>query len=227
MAYGWQDARESFVPVDPAVHSYGWQAHASEPYGLTHRRSTYGWSKRRIGYAGLGFTYNDLLAEAGREDCDPKDSQCVARNQERQIAVEDLWINQYMTHPETANLPTPPINLNLDTSQAAYNAFMANQPLTGESISVGSGPAYSVAQMERQSSPAPVPTPVPVSAPVPISAPATTPAGKTVISSSGPTLSMPGAVTQAFQSGGALSSIPWWGWLAGAGVAVFALRGSR
>lgn len=106
------------------------------------------------GVAGLGFDYNDLLAESGRESCDPKDSACVGRNEQRQVVVEDLWINQFMTHADTANLPAPHITVNTDNSAAATSAFMNNQPLTSESVTFQGGPTYTDYSLERAQAPA-------------------------------------------------------------------------
>jgi hypothetical protein len=103
---------------------------------------------RLRGLGNLGFTYYDLLAAAGQENCDPKDSGCVARNQERANAVEDTWITQYMTNPNTANMSAPAITVNLDRSQSAVDAFMNNQPLTSETVSVAGSAPISVAQIE-------------------------------------------------------------------------------
>jgi hypothetical protein len=96
---------------------------------------------------GLGFTYYDLLDQAGREDCDPRDSACVNRNTQRVVAVQDLWA-QYLSNPATANQAAPQIKINVDTSQAAQAAFMANQPITSQTVSVGGGSAQTVGQLE-------------------------------------------------------------------------------
>jgi hypothetical protein len=38
-------------------------------------------------------SYNDLLAQAGLQTCDPRDSTCVANNEAREAAVEQYWVN--------------------------------------------------------------------------------------------------------------------------------------
>ncbi len=111
------------------------------------------------GLEGLGFDYYDLLDQAGRESCDPKDSACVGRNQQRQVAVEDLWLT-YSGNSSIANQPAPTIHINTDNSQAATAAFMANQPMTSETIQVGSGPVYSDAYYETLHPTPPPPVPV-------------------------------------------------------------------
>jgi hypothetical protein len=61
----------------------------------------------------------------GFEQCEPRDSACVGRNQQRSVAVEDYWIS----HQGRVPVGTV-INFVPDTSQAAMLAFMANQPIT-------------------------------------------------------------------------------------------------
>lgn len=164
---------------------------------------------------GLGFTYYDLLDQAGRENCDPKDSGCVGRNQQRANAVEDLWISQYMTDPNTANLQAPKIQIAVDTSEAAKNAFMANQPVEGSAyVYQGSTPTYV---------PPPTPAPTPVQAPVKAAAP-------NVVNSAG-AQNAPGVQTMigsgAPSVGFALPDLPWYVWAGGAAAVLFMMRGGR
>jgi len=99
-------------------------------------------------FRGLGFSYNDLLNQAGLQNCDPRDVQCVSDNQQRQIAVEDLWTTQYMTNPNTANLPTPAVTITPVDTPAAIASFLANQPVTSTTVSVGGGPAVTTQQLQ-------------------------------------------------------------------------------
>ena len=161
---------------------------------------------------GLGYDYYDVLRATGIEDCDPRDSACVARNQQRDNAAVDYWLT-VMGNPDTASQPTPKITVGLDTSQYALNQFMNNQPLTSETISVGNQAPVSVATLETQTRP---PAPVKAAAPAGISP--TPVAG----GNSGPVLT---SVLQTAPGGFSVSDVPWWGWLAGGAVALFALRG--
>lgn len=106
--------------------------------------------RRRVaprGFRGLGFDYDDLLGASGIEQCDPRDTGCVLRNQEKSTAAVDLWMT-YMKDPNTANLPTPQVNFTTDTSPAAVAAFLNNQPVTSQSVSVG-GQTFTDASLER------------------------------------------------------------------------------
>jgi hypothetical protein len=123
---------------------------------------------RHRGLRGLGFDYYDLLNASGIEQCDPRDTECTMRNAQRANAVEDLWTSTYMQHADTATQATPQINVNLDTSQAALNAYNANQPLTTESITVNGGPTYTDKALEQayqQSAPAAADSPPAAEAP--------------------------------------------------------------
>ena len=44
-------------------------------------------------------SYNDLLAMAHLQNCDPRDSACVANNVAKQAAVEQYWVNSNMRVP--------------------------------------------------------------------------------------------------------------------------------
>ena len=173
---------------------------------------------------GLGYDYYDVLRATGIEDCDPRDFACVSRNQERDNAAVDYW-QTVMKDPNTANLPTPNISVTLDTSQAAQQAFLNNQPLTSELISAGGGAPVSVATLEGQQVKPVVPKP-PIASP---GAGSGSPAGGGAAASGTPLA--PGApqLTPTLQlptaGGFSFDSVPWWGWLAGAGVAVLAMRG--
>ena len=105
----------------------------------------------------LGYSYYDLLAQAGMESCSPMDSACVDRNQQRQAAVEDYWINTGMTsQSNTPGTPAPRIQVNTDAAQAAAYAAAAasagatgNAPLpTGGSVTYG-GTTYTDTQLEQ------------------------------------------------------------------------------
>jgi hypothetical protein len=101
------------------------------------------------GLRGLGFNYYDLLNEAGLENCDPKDTPCTMRNSEKEVAVEDLWVSQYMSHPETANQPAPQIHVNVDTSADALARYKDNQPITSDSVTVNQGAPTGVYTLEH------------------------------------------------------------------------------
>jgi hypothetical protein len=163
-------------------------------------------------FRGMGFTYYDLLASAGQEDCDPKDSACVGRNQQRANAAEDLWISKYMTDPNTANASVPNVSFVPNTSAAATQAFMNNQPVEASSY-IGS--TY-----------VPPPAPAPAPAPLPSTKP---PSGSNVTNSSGgqgaPFViqnAQTGTVSSLLPS--LSSSTPWYVWAIGAGVGIFALK---
>jgi hypothetical protein len=96
---------------------------------------------------GLGFDYYDLLKSAGgTQVCDPRDSACVAQNEQITDAVRALWTSQYMTNPDVANQPVPDVSVNLQTSPAALQQYMQNIPVTSETISVDQGPVKTAAQ---------------------------------------------------------------------------------
>ncbi len=65
---------------------------------------------------GLGFNYYDLLAQADIQQCSPLDAGCVADNEAKATAAQNLWTTQYMTHPETASMPVPNIDFSVNTS---------------------------------------------------------------------------------------------------------------
>jgi hypothetical protein len=176
--------------------------------------------------AGLGFDYYDLLKSAGgTQTCDPRDSACVAQNEQITDAVRALWTSQYMTNPDVANQAVPDVSVNLQTSPAALQQYMQNIPVTSETISVDGGPVQTAAQwLAGPVAPAPVVKAVApaakASAPAPAAGPSAVPAaeGAPALSSS---LSLPTV------GGFDLSSIPWWGWAGAAGVALFMFGGGR
>ena len=93
--------------------------------------------RMRPRFTGLGYTYDDILAQAGREQCDPLDSACVARNQQRVNAAMDLYYN-VLAKGDTSGA-APSVTITPDTSQAATLAFMNNQPVEA-AISVSGQP---------------------------------------------------------------------------------------
>jgi hypothetical protein len=103
---------------------------------------------------GLGFTLQDLIAQTGIQDCNPRDIACVAENEQRADAATALWVANYMTHPETANMAVPNVSLNLDTSDAALSQYQSNIPVTDQTIRVQGGPTQSAAQLMGRASPA-------------------------------------------------------------------------
>jgi hypothetical protein len=71
---------------------------------------------RRPGMRGLGFDLQDLMAQAGIQNCSPLDDACNANNESASIAVHNLWATQYQPNPATADLPVPKISLNTNTT---------------------------------------------------------------------------------------------------------------
>ena len=185
----------------------------------------YRWSRR--GFNGLAGDYYSLLAQADLQNCDPRDSECVSNNVAKQAAVEDLWVNKYMTLP--GGVPDN-VDLNFTPQTAAQvkefydpaNLFWGGNTVDTRGImtvSTGEAPAVVYNPPPPPVAPAPVVPVVPKAG--------TTPAGKTIINSSGAQNDT--AVTLPFQlptiGGFSFDSIPWWGWLAGAGAALYVMKG--
>lgn len=177
----------------------------------------YGWGR----YAGFGtLDYYGLLAQANLENCSPMDSACVSNNVAKQAAVEDLWVTKYMKTgaPDDLQLTFTP-----QTAGQVNEFYSGSDPYnSGNVVDTRGILSYDTASSDPVRYVPPSEPSFKAALPV---APAKTvnPAGKSIINSSGPSA----AFTEVFQPGGAASSIPWWGWLAGAGVAVFALKGAR
>ncbi len=182
----------------------------------------YGW-----GNYGLAGDYYSLLAQANLQDCDPRDSECVSNNVAKQAAVEDLWVSKYMT--QAGGAPSDLVlSFTPQTDAQVHEFYAGDNPYSGGNVvdtrnilAVGRGDSTPVVY-----NPMPV---TPSASPVPPVAPKIIDvkpvAGKTVISSSGPSESTsmlpwtaPGGVS-------IFSSIPWWAWLAGGGVALYAMKG--
>lgn len=165
----------------------------------------YGWGT----YRGLGLLdYYGLLAQANLQDCDSMDSACVSNNVAKQAAVQDLWASKYQTTgaPDDLKLTfTPQTQAEVQEFYNPSDLFWSGNVVDTRGImstSAGSKPA--------------APYVPPVTAPVVAShTPAVLKPGL-----------LPGGWTDTFQLP-APSSIPWWGWLLGAGVGVFALKGAR
>jgi hypothetical protein len=186
---------------------------------------------------GLGYSYYDLLAQAGMESCSPMDSACVSRNAQRQNVVEDYWINNGMTQP--ASTPVPTITVNTDPTMAANYAAAAGAALpsgniaqTGGSITSG-GQVYSDTSLEAAQGWATpyVKAPVPVTVQPPAPKPAVTPAGSTVVQSASVPASVAAGSSWLTSAGvsvpAAVSGWPWYVW-AGGGLALFLLmKGGR
>ncbi len=174
-------------------------------------------------WRGMGtLDYYGLLAQANLENCDPRDSACVSNNVAKQAAVEDLWVSKYMVTGAPDDLK---LNFTDQTAGQVAEFYNPSNPFSGGNVvdtrnilAVGRGDSTPVVYNPMPNVPPPQSgnhTTAPVQ-------------GKTVISSSGPDSSVPGAIANSFQSGGSLlSSIPWWGWLGGVGAAAFALGGKR
>jgi len=97
---------------------------------------------------GLGMDYYDLLAQVGMEQCDPRDSACTLRNEERTDAVRAVWA-QYMSSSSGAPAGTV-ISVNLDTSAAALSRYMNNQVVDSQSVTVDTPTAAPVTYTDLQ-----------------------------------------------------------------------------
>ena len=174
-------------------------------------------TRRRL--RGMGYTLDDLISASGMEQCDPRDSACVGRNAQRDNAAVDQWMT-VMKDPNTANLPVPSFNVNVDSSAGALNAFMNNQPLTSETSQLGSGPVVSVAQLEQAYTP-------PAASPKPKAAAGTTPSGAVITASNGVSTDTTTPIgSPAFNLGGfSFPSLPWYAWAGMAAVGIFAFGG--
>jgi hypothetical protein len=141
----------------------------------------------------------------------------VLRNQEKATATTDLWLT-YMKDPNTANLPTPAVTFTTDTSPAAVAAFMGNQPVTSQSVTVG-GNTYTDASLEQAQQAALPAVKTPAKTPAPGA-----PGGPAVINSSG---AQQPAAAAAPPSSSLFSSIPVWGWAVAAGAALVIFGGGN
>lgn len=176
----------------------------------------------------MGMDYYGLLAQANLESCNPADNACGARNAQKQAAVEDLWVNNYMRNPNGA-----PDDLKLSLgpvgSPEAVAAFDNNRILQpAVYVSSPSTP-------EPASSPAPVPPApparsgpeiartggIPSRIPASVAAVASNAAPQTIINSSGSSQPSP---QLAVEKSSFFDSIPWWGWVAG-GIGALMLFG--
>jgi hypothetical protein len=83
---------------------------------------------------GLGFNYFDLLAQADIQSCSPLDEACVANNEAKATAAQNLWTTQYMTHAETADMPVPNIDFSVNTS-----GLLASDDRPAGSLPAGTG----------------------------------------------------------------------------------------
>lgn len=195
---------------------------------------------------GMGFDYWDLYNATNPESCDPKDSACVARNQAKANATEDLWVSQYMTNPATADAAVPQFTVNTGNQQALTSAFMANQPVEA-SIYIPPPPAPvattntvgSSRGVTTVTTPATVTNKPPIAPTNPtdksaggratqyVSSPINSAPTDNVINSGG-VQSLPTDAPGAFHLTdlSLLAVVPWWGWALGAGALLFAFGGS-
>jgi len=81
-------------------------------------------------WPGLGvLDYNDLLAQANLQDCDPRDSACVSNNTAKQAAVEDFWAAHQSTGvPDDTKLTFAP------QTQQQVSEFYSGNPLVGGNV---------------------------------------------------------------------------------------------
>jgi hypothetical protein len=176
------------------------------------------------GWRGFGdaapLSYYDLLAQAGLQSCDPKDSTCVSNNVAKQAAVEDLWTSKYMVTgaPAGTTLSFTP------QTAAQVNEFYNASNVSGGDV-VDTRGILSVNGAVAPSSTGLTPTQFFGAAKAPPSVAAKVPAVRAGALQPGSALVPAGESNGSLPAGSgfAFSSIPAWGWLAAAGVAVFAM----
>ena len=201
-------------------------------------------------FPGLGFTYNDVVSQAGFEKCSPLDFQCMARNQQRLNAITDLWA-QYQFNPGTAGAPVPKISLTLVPDAQAMDVAPVEAGITvnGQVLSppsAGPGVGFGVLAGQYGTNPSLNPSPetgvsmtpppkpkVVVNSSGGQNAPATLVQAQTtppVASDSSAALG-PVAGSGVLQSSGAgfsLASLPWYAWAAGGVLLLLAIdKGGR
>jgi hypothetical protein len=195
-------------------------------YGVMTRRGFVGVTPIRRRYRavphrrGMGtLNYYDLLAQANLQNCDPRDSACVADNVAKEAAVEDLWVSRYMVTgaPDDTQLSFAPLTTQQVTAFASPgSANVGNVVPTG--IMQVNQPATYVS-----SDPVPQPPVTPPKTPAP-----GTPGGAKVINSSG--VSQPASEAIASAQSFLVSTVggfPAWAWLLGGGFALYAFGGGR
>jgi hypothetical protein len=170
-------------------------------------------------------SYYDLLKQANLQSCDPRDSTCVSNNVARQAAVEDFWVKNKMTVPVGTQLTFAP-----QTASQVSEFYNATNPLGPSNVVDTRG--VLVGAVSPAGAPAPVASPHAQSGSS--SGGGVPGAGGTAPGGGGAPAggSAPGSPTltstlQTSPGGFSLSSIPWWGWAAAAGVAFFAVKGAR
>lgn len=195
---------------------------------------SYGLRVRR-GFVGMGvLDYNDLLAQANLQNCDPMDSSCVSNNVAKQAAVEDFWA----AHQSTGVPDNTVLTFHPQTPAEVQEFYNPTNLVTGGNV-VDTRGVMQVAGTPPATAPSYTPPPVPPKTP------ASPPAA-----GAGPTGAGPGAGagSGAGSSGGAqgapaltnklsftlptvdgfdLSTIPLWAWAGAAALALFALGGRR
>ena len=97
-------------------------------------------------------SYYDLLAQANLQNCDPRDSACVANNVSRQAAVEQFWVSHNEKVPVGTQLSFAPL------STAQVNDFYsATNPYSGGNVVDTSGVITSVSSSGASAAPPPKP----------------------------------------------------------------------
>ncbi len=179
--------------------------------------------------------YNDLIAQAGLQNCNPMDSACVSNNVAKQAAVEDFWSAHQGGVPDDTRLTfTPQTTQEVQEFYNPQNLAYGGNVVDTRGVMFVSAPDLPMTQTPKVNvTPAPVitkPAPTPPAAqPSP-----GTPGGAAVINSSGvvqpSSSSAAGAVASVSLpviGGFDLNSIPWWGWGIAAGAALYAFGGHR
>ena len=191
---------------------------------------------------GLGFDYYDLLAQANIQQCSPLDAECVASNEMKATAAQNLWTTQYMTHAETANMPVPNIDFSVNPTAAINNptasgtgyttVYVNGQPISDTALRQAADTqlANTIATQIAGGAPQNAATDAilkaggvtvtpPAASGAASSAPASAPGAPKILGmqlEGSPSFTLPGTDVQ-------VPALPWWALLAGAGaVAWFA-----
>jgi hypothetical protein len=183
--------------------------------------------------------YAGLLAQANLQTCDPMDSTCVSNNVAKQAVVEDLWVSKYMS--QQGGAPADTVLTFAPQSVSEVKEFYDPSVVGGGSVvdtrgilAVNNVVAPSdfgktAAQFFQPVAPV-VPSahpPVVIQQPV-VTSPTPSPSGGAPAMPPGTSAAAGAAASSSLVIGGFdLGSIPWWGWVAGAGAAFFALGGGR
>lgn len=182
--------------------------------------------RRRLRGLGDCMSYSDILTQlgGGSASCDPRDSACVMAGQQRANAAEDAIIS-------TSCIPAgTPISFTPDTSQAALNAFMNNNPLAvpitvgGTTVTEIAGGGVSTNPPPPAPPPAQVVNPSPVTQSTSTGTSATSP-GSAVSQANGGTAGSSGNVNSTTTEW--ISGVPDWVVVVGGGLLAFLILSRR